>query len=93
MADLRELLGGARLLTLTGPGGAGKTRLALELATDLLERFPDGAWLAELAGIADPGLVPSLVMEALGMRPGGDVPAIEALRYRLRSAGLQLRVQ
>ena len=90
LADLRGLLGGARLLTLTGPGGAGKTRLALELATDLLERFPDGVWLAELAGIADPGLVPSLVMEALGMRPGGDVPVIEALRYRLRSAGLLL---
>ena len=90
LADLRGLLGGARLLTLTGPGGAGKTRLALELATDLLERFPDGAWLAELAGIADPGLVPSLVMEALGMRPGGDVPVIEALRYRLRSARLLL---
>ena len=90
LADLRGLLGGARLLTLTGPGGAGKIRLALELATDLLERFPDGAWLAELAGIADPGLVPSLVMEALGMRPGGDVPVIEALRYRLRSARLLL---
>jgi predicted ATPase len=54
------------------------------------ERFPDGVWLAELAGLTDPDLVPSAVMEALGARQDGAVPAIDALRYRLRSADLLL---
>jgi non-specific serine/threonine protein kinase len=61
-----------RLLTLTGVGGVGKTRLALQLAADVLDRFPDGAWLAELASIRDPTLVPSAVATALDIseRPG-----------------------
>ena len=70
----------ARLVTLTGAGGAGKTRLAVESAAAAVERFGDGVWLAGLAGIADPELVPSLVMEALGVRQSGDVPVMEALR-------------
>ena len=90
LAALGELLGTARLVTLTGTGGAGKTRLALELAAGVLERFPDGVWLADLAGITDPALVPSQVMEALGVRPSRDMPVIEALGFRLRSAGLLL---
>ena len=52
-----KLLGQARLVTLTGPGGAGKTRLAMEFASAAVARFTDGAWLADLAGITDPGLV------------------------------------
>jgi predicted ATPase/DNA-binding XRE family transcriptional regulator len=90
LAELKELLGEARLVTLTGTGGVGKTRLALALAAAVLERFPDGVWLADLSGIADPQLVASLVMEALGVRQSGDVPVIEALRYRLRTADLLL---
>ena len=90
LAALGELLGTARLVTLTGTGGAGKTRLALELAAGVLERFPDGVWLADLAGITDPALVPSQVMEALGVRQSRDMPVIEALGFRLRSAGLLL---
>ena len=80
LAAVAGLVGGARLVTLTGAGGAGKTRLALEFAAGVVDRFPDGVWLAELAGIADAGLVPSLVMEALGVRQSGEVPVIEALR-------------
>jgi predicted ATPase/DNA-binding SARP family transcriptional activator len=90
LAALAELVGRARLVTLTGPGGAGKTRLAVEFAAGVVERFRDGAWVAGLAGVADPALVAPLVMEALGVRQTGEVPVIEALRYRLRSAELLL---
>src|SRR5207302_5375864 len=54
-----------RLFTLTGVGGVGKTRLALQLAADVLDQFADGAWLVELASIRDPSLVPSAVAAAL----------------------------
>ena len=79
---LGKLVGQARLVTLTGPGGAGKTRLALEFAAGVVEWFADGVWLAELAGISDPDLVAGQVMEALGVRQAGDMPVLEALRYR-----------
>jgi predicted ATPase/DNA-binding SARP family transcriptional activator len=90
LAAVGGLLSEARLVTLTGAGGAGKTRLAVESAAAAVERFGDGVWLAGLAGIADAGLVAALVMEALGVRQSGEVPAIEALRWRLRSAELLL---
>ena len=90
LARLERLLGGARLVTLTGTGGTGKTRLALEAGLRVLEQFPDGVWLAELAGVADPGLVASQVMQALGVRQEGNVPVLEALAYRLRPAALLL---
>jgi len=90
LAALQGLIGKARLVTLTGAGGVGKTRLAVELAAGVLGRFPDGAWLADLASLTDPELVPSLVMETLGVRQGHDVPVMEALSFRLRSAGLLL---
>ena len=90
LATLGKLLGQARLVTLTGPGGAGKTRLAVEFAAGMVDRFSDGAWLADLASVADPDLVDAQVMEALGMRRAGGVPVLEALAYRLRSADLLL---
>ena len=90
LARLERLLGEARLVTLTGTGGTGKTRLALEAGARVVGRFRDGVWLAELAGIADPGLVAAQVMGALGVRQAGDVPVLEALIYRLRSADLML---
>lgn len=58
----------SRLVTLTGSGGCGKTRLALQVAADLLEEFADGVWLIELAGIRDPSLVPAVVASVLGVR-------------------------
>jgi predicted ATPase/DNA-binding SARP family transcriptional activator len=90
LAKLDRLLGEARLVTLTGTGGTGKTRLAVEAGARAAGWFPDGVWLAELAGIADPGLVAAQVMQALGVRQQGDVPVLEALVYRLRSAELLL---
>jgi predicted ATPase/DNA-binding SARP family transcriptional activator len=88
LAKLDRLLGQTRLVTLTGTGGTGKTRLAVETGARVAGWFPDGVWLAELAGIADPGLVAAQVMQALGVRQQGDVPVLEALIYRLRSAEL-----
>src|SRR5262249_56088867 len=68
----------------------GRPRLAVEFAAAAADRFDDGAWLAGLAGITDPGLVPAQVMAALGVRQAGETPPMEALRYRLRSAELLL---
>jgi predicted ATPase/DNA-binding SARP family transcriptional activator/Tfp pilus assembly protein PilF len=65
---VKGLLQGARLVTLTGPGGTGKTRLALQTAAGLLDQFADGVWLAELAPLVDPALVPAIVARALGLR-------------------------
>ena len=90
LARLEQQLGEARLVTLTGTGGTGKTRLALEAAARVVGRFPDGVWLAELAGVADTGLVAGQVMQALGVRQQGDVPVLDALVYRLQSAELLL---
>ena len=60
LAQLREAVRSSRLVTLTGPGGAGKTRLAVEAAAELRQEHPDGAWLVELAGVAEPdGVVPA----------------------------------
>jgi predicted ATPase/transcriptional regulator with XRE-family HTH domain len=66
--EVRALLDAARLVTLTGAGGAGKTRLALALAEAVLGEYPDGIWLVELASLADPTLVVQAVAVALGLR-------------------------
>jgi predicted ATPase/class 3 adenylate cyclase len=68
MADIEKLLAGTRLLTLAGSGGCGKTRLAMQVAADLLEAYPDGVWLVEFAALSDPALVPQTVAYALGLK-------------------------
>jgi predicted ATPase/DNA-binding SARP family transcriptional activator len=90
LAALDRLLKRARLVTLIGTGGAGKTRLALEAGTGAVPLFSDGVWLADLSGVASPGLVAVQVMAALGVRQAGEMPVLEALRFRLRSADLLL---
>jgi non-specific serine/threonine protein kinase len=67
MAAVRELLLTSRLLTLTGAGGSGKTRLALQIATDLLEEFAHRVWWVELAALSDPQLVPQTVASCVGV--------------------------
>jgi predicted ATPase len=84
LAAVRELLARHRLVTLTGPGGTGKTRLALQVAADVLPEYPDGVWLAELAGLADPALVPPAVAAAAGVREAPGWPVLAALTEALR---------
>ncbi|MCX6046720.1 MAG: tetratricopeptide repeat protein [Chloroflexi bacterium] len=76
---------GIRLLTLTGPGGTGKTRLALQAATQLLDAFPDGIWLVELALLADPALVPQTLAALLGVHEEPNYPLTRALTAYLRA--------
>src|SRR6266566_815741 len=85
-ATLQELLQGTRLLTLTGAGGSGKTRLALEVASRLGggAQYPDGIAWVELAPLANPGLVPQHVADALGVRRDGIRAAADALLEALR---------
>jgi predicted ATPase/DNA-binding CsgD family transcriptional regulator len=67
LGRVRAALAGARLVTLTGPAGIGKTRLAVQAATEARRAFRDGAWMAELAGLRDPGLLASEVARAFGL--------------------------
>jgi predicted ATPase len=71
IADIKQLAARTRLLTLTGAGGIGKTRLALRVAAELRPDFPDGAWLVQLAPVTDSGLVPRVVAVAMGFATWG----------------------
>ena len=68
LEEVQSTLAEARMLTLTGAGGCGKTRLAIEAARHAQSDFPDGAWLAELATVSEAALVPSTVTASLGVR-------------------------
>lgn len=89
-AEVRRLLSFTRLLTLAGSGGAGKTRLALHVAEEVLKEFPDGVWLAELASISDPALVPQMVASAVGVREQLNWPLLATLMDSLRQRHLLL---
>ena len=83
-------LGQYRLVTVTGPGGAGKTRLAGEVARQVAGRFADGVWLAELAAVQDPAQVATAVAAALGVRELPSVAAADALAHALARRQLLL---
>ena len=87
LAEVERLLEGTRLLTLTGPGGTGKTRLALALASRVRERFPDGIAFVELAAISDPALVASTIRQTLRYSEEAGRTAIEVLAVRLAATG------
>src|SRR5690349_21347577 len=88
--EVTALLDRSRLVTVTGPGGTGKTRLAAEVARQAAGRYADGAWLVELAPVRDPALVPAIVAAALGVRDQPGVPAAGAVAQVLARQQLLL---
>jgi predicted ATPase/DNA-binding CsgD family transcriptional regulator len=90
LAQARKKLASARLVSLVGPGGVGKTRLAVRIATSLERGFPGGAWMAGLAELRDPALVGSAVMAALGLRDQAAADAQPLLRSYLADKELLL---
>jgi len=79
LAAVRTLVGGSRLVTLTGPGGAGKTRLGLQVAAGLADGMGDGVWFADLAPLGDPGLVAVTVADVLGVRQEPGRPVLDTV--------------
>jgi len=90
VSDVAGLLGEYRLVTVTGSGGAGKTRLAGQVAEQVAGRFADGVWLAELAAVRDPALVPAAVAVALGVQDVPGMPATDGLARMLARQQLLL---
>lgn len=88
--SLARLLAGTGMVTVVGPGGVGKTRLAVQVAFDVLDRFGDGAWLVELASASDPGAVPRAVASVLGVSEAAGGIAEDLLVDALRAKSLLL---
>src|SRR5215831_10404228 len=84
LAQAKRLLQGSYLVTLTGPGGSGKTRLCIAVAADVAGDYPDGVYFVPLAPVRDPGLVPSTIAQSIGLQDARDRPLIEHLISQLR---------
>ncbi|MEA2548022.1 MAG: hypothetical protein QOE42_620, partial [Chloroflexota bacterium] len=87
---LSQSLGASRIVTLTGPGGSGKTRLALGVAQVVIDRFPHGVWFVDLAALRDPGLLESAVATTLGLRESPERTVSDVLRAHLRDKTILL---
>ena len=85
VAEVLRLVGSARLVTLTGAGGCGKTRLGLQVAAELLDGSGDGVWLVELASVSEQGAVPSAISAVLGITGRAGRPVLETLLDALRA--------
>jgi predicted ATPase/class 3 adenylate cyclase len=90
LASAKEKLSSARLLSLIGPGGTGKTRLSLQLATDVLGSYPDGVWFVELAALTEAALIPHAIASAVGVRQQMGMPLMDLLIDYLRTRTLLL---
>ncbi|MEP7378622.1 MAG: adenylate/guanylate cyclase domain-containing protein [Chloroflexota bacterium] len=90
IGQIRERLAASRLLTLTGPGGTGKTRLSIRVAEELLDEYRDGSWFVPLEVLREPDLVPSAIASALSVRIPGDKSAMETLSAWLAERQLLL---
>jgi len=90
MAEIKGLLNAARLVTLTGSGGCGKTRLSLQAAGEALTNFTHGVWLVELAPLADPGLVPQTLIAVLNLREDNQRASLQVLADYLRAKNILL---
>jgi predicted ATPase len=92
LADIVKRLSseGARLLTLTGPGGIGKTRIALQSAAELIDRFRDGVYFVDLAPLRDPVLVPEAIAQTVGLRETGNQLVFDELKDQLRQKKMLL---
>jgi predicted ATPase/serine/threonine protein kinase len=88
IAAVKELLlrQDVRLVTITGPGGIGKTRLAVQVASGLVERFPGGTYFVPLSALSDPGLIASTIVQTLGIREAGGQSALEILKRNLQDS-------
>src|SRR5215469_8005126 len=84
LEQARQLLAGSYLVTLTGPGGSGKTRLCIALAAAVAGDYPDGVYFVPLAPVRDPGLVPSTIAQHIGLQDARDRPLMEHLVSQLR---------
>jgi non-specific serine/threonine protein kinase len=88
LAQAKRLLAGSYLVTLTGPGGSGKTRLCIALAAEVAGDYPDGVYFVPLAPVRDPGLVPSTIAQSIGLQDARDRPLMEHLVSQLRERQL-----
>lgn len=88
LAQAVRLLRGSYLVTLTGPGGSGKTRLCIAVAAQVAGDYPDGVYFVPLAPVRDPGLVPSTIVQSMGLQDARDVPLMEHLIGHLRERQL-----
>ena len=92
VGDVADAVRASRLVTLTGVGGVGKTRLALEVGADMAGEFPDGVWIVELAGVGDADDVPDALATTLGITTQGDVPLIDTVADALAGRRMLLVV-